>query len=111
MDPNDRYGWIFGDSEKEQVKQDLLSTSAKIIPKTNDDAAFVVGSNFYGHHQHFLQLDYNFENEIDLINQYREMSMLPEVDKAINEICNDAIAGDENAAPPNAHATLQNDRD
>lgn len=96
---DERYGWIFKDSTKDQVKQDLLSTSARIIPKTNDDSAFVIGSNFYGHHQHFLQLDYNFENEIDLINQYREMSMVPEVDKAVNEICNEAIAGDEDSSP------------
>ncbi len=97
MNDTDRYGWIFRDTEV--TKQDLLSTSAQIVPKTNDDAAFVVGSNFYGHHQHYLQLDYNFNNEADLITQYREMSLVPEVDKAINEICNEAIAGDKDKSP------------
>ena len=92
---NDTFGWVFSDSKKNQNK----SKAAQIIPQVNDDAAFVIGANYTGHYQHQLFIDQTFENEFELIQKYREIALIPEVDKAINDIVNEAIVGDEESSP------------
>lgn len=47
----------------------------------------------------FMSLGGTVENENQLISKYREISMNPEVDKAIEEIISDAIVSDEREQP------------
>lgn len=47
----------------------------------------------------FMSLGGTVENENQLISKYREISMNPEVDKAIEEIISDAIVTDEREQP------------
>lgn len=40
-----------------------------------------------------------YTNDVDLINQYRDLSLQPEVDEAINDVINEMIVRDDGGAP------------
>ena len=72
--------------EDEQVKS--------FTPPQNEDGAVVLQSgSYYGT---YVDLDGVVRNEIELITRYREMSMQPELETAIDEIVNEAIVNDDN---------------
>jgi Bacteriophage T4-like portal protein (Gp20) len=55
----------------------------------NDDGAVTVaGAGYYGT---YVDLDGTFRNETQLITKYRELSIQPEIETAIDEIVNEAI--------------------
>lgn len=85
-----QFGFNLGKSNK---KADKISSSP--IAPTNDDAAFVLGSDYYGHNIFKYNPDQSFDNENDLIIKYRDVALYPEVDKAISEIVNQAVTGTE----------------
>lgn len=58
-------------------------------PKINDDGAVVVSEG--GAYGTSIDMDGSVRTEAELINKYREMSGHPEVDMAIEEICNEVI--------------------
>ena len=64
------------------------------IPAVDDGAATVnaVGGAF----GQFLDLEGNAKNEADLVRRYREISLHPECDAAIDDIVNEAIVVNEN---------------
>jgi hypothetical protein len=64
-----------------------------IVPKENisDDGSLVVQSNFYGT---YLNLDNNAKSDAELIDRYRDMSIHPEIDSAIDDIVSEAIVSD-----------------
>lgn len=64
------------------------------IPAIDDGAATVnaVGGAF----GQFLDLEGNAKNEADLVRRYREISLHPECDAAIDDIVNEAIVVNEN---------------
>lgn len=73
--------------EEEQIKS--------FAPQQNEDGAVVIQSgSYYGT---YVDLDGVVRNEIELITRYREMSMQPELETAIDEIVNEAIVNDENS--------------
>ena len=43
--------------------------------------------------------DNNIKNEAHLITKYREMALQPEAEKAIDDVCNEAIIVDDNQMP------------
>lgn len=86
-------GWEFKKSQTDE------KIRAAYLAPTNDDAAFVIGQNYYGYNVHQLSLDQTFENENDLIRKYRDISLHPEVDCAITDIVNEAIVGDNESSP------------
>lgn len=91
---NDRiWGWKFKAPKYPQP------IKAPYIPPTNDDGAFAIASNFYGYNVHTLNLEQTFDDDIELIRKYREISLQPEVDLAINELVNEAIIGDNTSVP------------
>ena len=49
----------------------------------NDEGSLTVQSNFYGT---YLNLDNNAKSDSELIDRYRDMSIHPEVDSAIDDI-------------------------
>ena len=64
------------------------------IPASDDGATTVnaVGGAF----GQFLDLEGNAKNEADLVRRYREISLHPECDSAIDDIVNEAIVVNEN---------------
>ena len=62
------------------------------IPQNDDGAVTVQSGSYYGT---YVDLDGTVRNEIELITRYREMSIQPELETAIDEIVNEAIVQDE----------------
>ena len=86
---------IFGfEIRKSQQKPALTA------PVTNDGAieneVSANGASAYGY---YFDLNKKLTNEIDLINKYRSMSQVAEVDAAIEDIVNEAIVVEENTDP------------
>jgi len=93
--PFELLGWEF----RKRASDEKIA--APYVEPNNDDAAFVVGSSYYGHNVHQLSLDQNFQNENDLIQKYRDISLYPEVDAAVTDIVNESINGDNESCPVN----------
>lgn len=62
------------------------------VPKTFDDGAVVVNEG--GVYGTYLDLDGSIRTEAELVTKYREMSMYPELDTAIDHIINDSVVND-----------------
>jgi hypothetical protein len=87
-----------------RIKKDQDSKQHFSIPATDDGATTVnaVGGAF----GQFLDLEGNAKNEADLIRRYREISLHPECDSAIDDIVNEAIVVNENK--DSVHLDLSN---
>jgi hypothetical protein len=71
-------------------KTDLEQQSAKTFaPPSNEDGALTVSAAAY--YGTYVDLDGTAKNEVELISRYREMSMQPEIESAIDDIVNEAI--------------------
>ena len=81
---------LFGFEFKRKVAQDEIPSFA---PKEQDDGAVVVsaGASFGT----YVDLDGTVRTEAELVTKYREMSLQPECDAAVDEIVNESINIDE----------------
>ena len=69
------------------------------VRKESDDAAQpIVAGGYFGQYVEMGDAA-NKASEADLIGRYREMSLHPEADAAINDVVTEAIAGDLNDHP------------
>ena len=75
--------------KKKQEEQEENKTFA--LPQNDDGAVTIQSGAYYGT---YVDLDGVVRNEIELITRYREMSMQPELETAIDEIVNEAIVND-----------------
>ena len=67
------------------------------IPKSNEDGVdHYLTSGFFGS---YVDIEGVYKTEYDLIKRYREMSLHPECDGAIEDIVNEAIVSDLNDSP------------
>ena len=83
------FGWEF--KRKNQSKEQLPSFTPQ---ETNDGAVLISAGSGYGT---YVDLDGTVRTEAELVTKYREMSLHPECDSAIDEIVNESIAiEDEN---------------
>jgi hypothetical protein len=84
---------LFGfEISRKKTKQDNASpdeTNKTFALPQNDDGAVTIQSGAY--YGTYVDLDGVVRNEIELITRYREMSMQPELETAIDEIVNEAI--------------------
>ncbi len=86
------FGFKFEDSKEKQSKK-IVSP----IPKNDEDKSdFYISSGFYGQ---YVDLEGVYKSEADLIRRYREMSLHPECDSAIEDVINEAIVSDLNDSP------------
>jgi hypothetical protein len=76
---------LFGFSIKSK-SEELKGQSP--VPPNADDSVTTVAGGYFGS---YVDIDGIARNEFDLIRRYRDMSMHPEVDSAIDEIVNEAI--------------------
>ena len=77
--------------KKQQTEDEKNKTFA--LPQNDDGAVTIQSGAYYGT---YVDLDGVVRNEIELITRYREMSMQPEVETAIDEIVNEAIVTEDN---------------
>jgi hypothetical protein len=85
----DLFGFSITRKKQEQDPKQSFS-----IPVADDGATTVsaVGGAF----GQFLDLEGTSKNEADLVRRYREISLHPECDTAIDDIVNEAIVVNEN---------------
>ena len=81
---------LFGFELKRKLKDDALPSFS---PKTEDDGAVVIAPG--GAYGTYVDLDGTVRSEAELVTRYREMSLVPECDSAIDEIVNESISIDE----------------
>jgi len=75
-------------------KPDPALENESFAPRIEDDGASVVQAG--GAFGTYLDLDGNVRTEGELITRYREMSLQPEVDSAIDDIVNEMVVYDAN---------------
>lgn len=83
---------LFGFNISKDGEEKNLSKQDIILPSPDDGQSTVTGGGAYGF---YLNQDYSAKNEVDLIKRYREISMYPECEAAIDDIINEAIVSDE----------------
>ena len=67
------------------------------VPQNNEDGVdHYLTSGFFGS---YVDIEGVYRTEFDLIKRYREMSLHPECDSAIEDIVNEAIVSDSNDSP------------
>ena len=81
---------IFGYEFKRKAKEELPSFAP---PRDSEDGATVITAG--GAYGTYVDLDGTVRSEAELVTRYREMSLQPECDAAIDEIINESIAIDE----------------
>jgi hypothetical protein len=81
---------LFGFELKKDAPIDPLPSFA---PKEQDDGAVVIAAG--GAYGVYVDLDGTVRTEAELVTKYREMSLQPEVDSAIDEIVNESMSIDE----------------
>ena len=80
--------------------EDTENTPAGVVspvpPNNQDGSEYYVSSGFYGS---YVDIEGVYRTENDLLRRYRQMSLYPECDSAIEDIVNEAIAGGEMENP------------
>lgn len=83
---------LFGFSIVRQEEDDDKQPETPVQPVYEDGAINVQSGAHYGI---FVDLDGTYRSEVDLLSKYRTMSMQPEMESAIEDICNESIVTDE----------------
>lgn len=87
------FGFKIEDSGDKDKKSKILSP----VPQNDEDKSdYFITSGFYGQ---YVDIEGVYKNEADLVRRYREMSLHPECDSAIEDIVNEAIVSDLNDSP------------
>ena len=80
------FGFTFQRKEQDEV-------APSFVPREADDGALVVAAG--GAYGTYVDLDGTVRTEAELVTRYREMSLQPEIDMAVDEIVNESINIDE----------------
>lgn len=88
------FGFELGNDKVAIKNQNTIDIKQKsfAMPDNQDGAVTVAGAGYYGT---YVDLDGTFRNETQLITKYREMSIQPEMEGAIDQIVNDAIVHED----------------
>jgi len=78
-------------------KQEDVTANTSFAPPQYDDGALPVTSGVY--FSSYMDFDGGIKATSDMIRKYREMSLYPEVEMAIADICDEAIVYDETKRP------------
>ena len=85
---------IFGYSIKRKGE---VQTETSFVPPSDDGALDTIKAG--GYYGTYLDLEGAAKNESEQIKRYREISLMADVDSAINDIVNEAIANLDNEEP------------
>lgn len=100
MDNSQDQGWnLFGFQIKKQKTSPEETKS--FVPKQDEDGSIRVDTSTGAAYNSFsIDLDPSaIKNEVDLIKKYREISLVADIDIAVDEIVNELIVYDEYKAP------------
>ena len=86
-------------------KKERENSTINVIEKTNNDGALEIGSSASGYYNYGVNLDAINMDEMSLITKYRQLAGQPEVDKAIDDIINEAFAYDNPNGPVDIDTT------
>lgn len=76
------FGWEFRRTQPEEV-------APSFVPKETDDGALTIAAG--GGYGTYVDLDGTVRTEAELVTKYREMSLHPEIDGAVDEIVNEMM--------------------
>ena len=82
------FGFELNPKSQENEIKDTEKAPSFVAPQSDDGAITINTGTHFGS---YLDFNDNSRNEIELITKYREMSMQPELEEAINQIVNEAI--------------------
>tara|TARA_B100000609_G_scaffold133093_1_gene106412 strand:- start:2755 stop:4431 length:1677 start_codon:yes stop_codon:yes gene_type:complete len=85
------FGFSIEDENKK--KKGIISP---VAPNNEDGADYFLSSGFYGQ---YVDIEGVFKTEFDIVKRYRDMSLHPECDTAIEHVVNEAIVSDMNDSP------------
>ena len=89
------FGFRIGRKEEEEkLKSDNLKS---FVPPSSEDGAVEIASG--GAYGTYVDLEGSAKSEAELVTRYREMSLQPECDSAIDDIVNEAIIYNEKEPP------------
>jgi hypothetical protein len=74
-------------------RNEPVEAAPSFAPKEADDGAVIVAAG--GAYGTYIDLDGTVRTEAELVTKYREMSLQPEIDTAVDEIVNESISVDE----------------
>jgi len=83
------FGWEF---KRKDTVDDKKAVSSFTPQENNDGAVLIAAGTGYGT---YVDLDGTVRTEAELVTKYREMSLQPECDAAVDEIINESIQVDE----------------
>ena len=83
----DLFGFSITRKKQEQDPKQNFTT-----PQADDGTTTVAAGGYFGS---YLDMEGTAKNEADLVRRYREISLHPECDQAIEDICNEAIVSSE----------------
>lgn len=80
------FGWSFGKQKADESVEKVMPSV--IAPEMDDGTQVVSSAAYYGY---YVDMDGTIKDDIQAIQKYREISLYPEVDIAIQDIVNEAI--------------------
>jgi len=86
---------LFGFSIEDENKK-KKGVISPVAPNNEDGADYFLSSGFYGQ---YVDIEGVFKTEFDIVKRYRDMSLHPECDTAIEHVVNEAIVSDMNDSP------------
>ena len=89
------FGFTIGRAQKEKEQQEKVSFT---LPQHDDGALDIAGTPGAAYAT-YLDMEGAAKNEMDLINRYRQMSLYPEAELAVDDIINEAIVADREESP------------
>jgi hypothetical protein len=84
---------LFGFTIARNTDENSQEVQQSFTPPSNDDGALTITSAAY--YGTYVDLDGTAKNDVELISRYREMSMQPEIESAIDDIVGEAICQDD----------------
>ena len=88
------FGFQITRANKDDSQPESMATF--VPPQHNDGAMEIAPGGSYGT---FVDLEGSAKSEAELVTRYREMSLQPECDSAVEDIVNESIVMDDNAYP------------
>ena len=98
------FGFTIGRKQKEKENAEKISFA---LPTSEDGSIDIAGATgaAYGT---YLDMDGSAKSESELIHKYRQMSLYPEAELAIDDIVNEAVVADREQNPVNINLTNVN---
>ena len=99
---------LFGFKIEDSGENKNSKIISPIPPNSEDKSDYYITSGFYGQ---YVDIEGVYKNEADLVRRYREMSLHPECDSAIEDVVNEGIVSDLNDSPVEIELTSLNASD